>query len=190
MARGTSFLKESLDKKIFPENVTIIDDPLRRRGIASRPFDAEGVKTKEIYLVEKGILQSWILDLRSAAQLGMQTTGHASRGLASPPSPVPGNLYVAPGKNTPEELIKGIKKGFYVTETFGMGVNLITGDYSQGASGFLIENGAITTPVAGITIASRLHDMFAGMVAGNDLEFRYSINTPTIFIENMTIAGK
>ncbi len=189
IARKTSFLKDALGTQIFAEHINIIDDPLIPRGLASRNFDSEGVGAQKRFFIKDGILQSWILDTRTAAQLGLQSTGHAARGLASPPSPSTSNFYMQAGKLTPQELISQIKSGFYVTECFGMGVNLITGDYSQGAAGFWIENGEIAYPVAEITIASRLQDMFSRLTPANDLVFRYSTNAPTLQVDGMTIAG-
>ena len=140
-------------------------------------------------MVENGELKSWLLDIRSANKLGLTSTGHAARSIASAPSPSSTNLYMENGTLTPEALIKDIKSGFYVTETFGMGVNIITGDFSQGASGFWIENGQIAYPVSEITIAGHLRDMFAHATPANDLSFRYATNAPTVRVESMTIAG-
>jgi PmbA protein len=190
VARGTSFLKDKLGKNIFPDAITIADDPLRRRGLRSRCFDGEGVQTARMNVVDKGRLTTWILDLRTARQLKLVTTGHASRGTASPPSPSTSNLYLEAGKLTPEELMADIKTGFYVTELMGFGVNGVTGDYSRGASGFWIENGQIAYPVNEVTIAGNLKDMFAKLTAANDLEFRYGTNAPTLRVDGMTVAGR
>ncbi len=179
-----------MGEEIFADCVTIVDDPHIVRGQASKPFDGEGVGGNKLNLVENGILKSWLLDTRSANQLGLQTTGHASRGSASPPSPAPTNLYMQAGLLSPQELMADIKQGFYVTETFGMGINIVTGDYSQGASGFRIENGKQTFPVSEVTIAGRLPDMFRRLTPANDLEMRYGINTPTLRIDSMMVAGK
>lgn len=189
IARGSSFLKDSLQKKIFPSSIRIVDDPHILRGMGSKPFDAEGVRNSKRALIEDGVLTTWLLDMRSANKLGMISTGHATRGIASPPGPSATNLYMENGSVTPEALVKEIKSGFYVTETFGMGINIVTGDYSQGASGFWIENGVISYPVSEITIAGRLSDMFAHLTPANDLTFRYATNAPTIRIESMTVAG-
>ncbi len=189
IVRGTSFLKDFMGKKVFADGVKIIDNPLIVRGLASQPFDAEGVPCKRLTLVEDGILQSWLLDLRSAKKLGAKTTAHASRGLGSNPSPSATNFYMEAGIISPMEMIADIKDGFYVTETFGMGINLITGDYSQGASGFWIENGEIAYPVSELTIAGHLRDMFINLTPANDLVFRYGKNAPTLRIDGMTIAG-
>lgn len=189
IARGTSFLKDSMHQQIFAEGIQIEDDPLILSGLASRPFDGEGLSSEKLSLVEKGILKHWLLDCRSARQLGLKTNGRASRGLSSAPAPSATNSFIAAGSLAPDALIADIKEGFYVTETFGMGVNLLTGDYSQGAAGFWIENGKKTHPVNEMTIAGRLQDMFLQMTPANDLEFRYRINTPTLRIEKMTVAG-
>lgn len=190
VARGTTFLKDAMGTDVFSEQVTIVDDPHMVRGRASKLFDAEGVGGKKCTLAEKGMLKNWLLDVRSANQLGLETTAHASRGVASPPSPSPTNLYMEAGTHTPQELMADIVSGFYVTETFGMGVNVVTGDYSQGASGFWIEKGELAYPVSEVTIAGRLSEMFRQLIPANDLEFRYAINTPTLRIDRMMLAGK
>src|ERR1700686_1653876 len=189
IARGTSFLKEKLGQRIFPEAITITEDPPRQRGHRSKPFDAEGLANRRRALVDRGVLTTWLLDLRSARQLGLHSTGHASRGTASPPSPSATNIWVEPGTMSPAELIADIKNGFYVTELMGMGVNGLTGDYSRGAAGFWIENGAIAFPVSEMTVAGNLNDMFARMVAANDLEFRTGADAPTLRIDDLTVAG-
>lgn len=189
IARGTSFLKEAMNTSIFAAGITIEDDPLRKSGLASRPFDGEGVANGRLELVKQGVLQHWLLDCRSARQLGLQTNGRASRGLSGGPSPSATNSYIMAGSQTPQELMSDIKSGFYVTDTFGMGVNLVTGDYSQGAAGFWIENGKIAYPVSEVTIAGRLQEIFLHLTAANDLEFKYRTNTPTLRIEKMTVAG-
>ncbi len=189
IARGTSFLKDQMHKEIFNQNVCIVDDATRRRGLGSKPFDGEGLATAPLTLVENGVLQTWLLDTRSANQLGLKSTGHASRGMASPPSPSSTNLYMKAGKISVNDLIADIKEGFYVTEAFGMGVNTVTGDYSQGASGFWIENGEIVYPVSEMTIAGKMLDMFVHLIPANDLVFKYATNTPTLRVEGMTVAG-
>jgi PmbA protein len=141
-------------------------------------------------MVEDGVLKTWILDLRSARQLKMETTGHASRGTSSPPSPATTNLYLEPGAVDAKALMADIKSGFYVTELIGFGVNGITGDYSRGASGFWIENGEPTFPVSEVTVAGNLRDMFRRLTAANDLEFRYGTDAPTLRIDGMTVAGQ
>lgn len=189
VARGVSFLKESMGTKVFGSGVSIIDDPHRLRGLRSKPFDGEGVANARRALVEDGVLETWLLDCASARQLNLISTGHAARGTGGPPSPAPTNLYMAAGTIAPQALIADIRSGFYVTELMGMGVNGVTGDYSRGASGFWIENGEIAYPVAEVTIAGNLKDMFLHLTPANDLEFRHSMNAPTIRIEGMTVAG-
>lgn len=189
VARGTSYLKSKMGEQLFSSNITITDDPHIVRGMASKPFDAEGVRNEKINVIENGVLKTWLLDTRSANQLKTKTNGRAARGAGSPPSPSCTNLYMAAGKLSPEELIKDIKQGFYVTETSGMGVNYTNGDYSVGASGFWIENGEITYPVNEVTLAGNLLDMFKNLIPANDLVFTYSINAPTIRLEGMTVAG-
>lgn len=190
ICQNTSFLKDCMGKKIFSDAIHITDDPFIKRGHGSRNCDAEGVMPKKLNLVENGVLQSWILDLRSAHKLGLETTGHANRGVSSNPSPSSSNVTLANGTLSFEELISDIKQGFFVTDTFGMGVNLVTGDYSQGANGFWIENGEICFPVNEVTIAGRLQDMFLQMTAANDIEFKTSRNAPSLRIESMTVAGE
>jgi PmbA protein len=189
IARGTSFLKDKLNQRIFSSDVTVIDDPHRRRGLGSKPFDGEGLANSRRDIIASGILTTWVLDLRSARQLKLRSTGHAARGTSSPPSPSLTNLYMSPGKMTPKELIGGIASGFYVTELIGMGVNGITGDYSRGAAGFWIDHGEIAYPVNEVTIAGNLKDMFLNLTPADDLEFRYGTNAPTIRVEGMTVAG-
>jgi PmbA protein len=190
VTRRTTFLKDKMNERIFPASITIVDDPLRKRGLRSRPFDAEGIAPRPLKIVDEGVLSSWVLDLRSARQLGLSTTGHASRGLSTPPSPSTTNLYLEPGESSLEDLLADIRRGFYVTELIGFGINGITGDYSRGASGFWIEDGQITYPVSEITIAGNLMDMFANVSAANDLEFRYGTDAPSLRVDGMTIAGK
>jgi len=190
VARGTSFLKDKMGEAIFNENITIVDDPHRKRGLRSKPIDGEGLANKKRNFIENGVLQSWILDLRSARQLGLQSTAHASRGTGSPPSASTTNFYMEAGELSPEELMADIKNGFYITELIGMGVNGVTGDYSRGAAGFWIENGEITFPVSELTIAGNLKDMFLNLTPASDLEFRYGTNAPSLRIEGLTIAGQ
>ena len=190
IARGTSFLREKLGEKILSSGIHIIDDPLRPRGLRSRPFDVEGIAGRSRHLVEHGVLKTWILDCATARELGLRTTGHAQRGVSSMPSPGVSNLHMTPGSKSPHELIADIADGFYVTDMIGMGVNLVTGDYSRGASGFWIENGERTYPVSEVTIAGHLSEMFASLVPANDLVFRYGTNAPTLRIEGMTVAGQ
>jgi PmbA protein len=189
IARKTSFLREKLSQRIFAPGVDIVDDPLRPRGQRSRAFDAEGVVTQKLKIVEDGVLKSWILDSASARELGLQTTGHAQRGVSSVPYPGPSNLYLQAGNPSPDELIADIADGFYVTDLIGMGVNIVTGDYSRGAAGFWIENGKRTYPVSEVTIAGQLSDIFASVKPANDLSFRYGTNGPTLRVEGLTVAG-
>jgi PmbA protein len=190
IARKTSFLREKLGQKIFASGIHIIDDPLRPRGLRSRPFDAEGIAGRSRHLVEDGVLKTWILDCATARELDLETTGHAQRGVSSTPSPGASNLHMVPGAQSPDELIADIADGFYITDMIGMGVNLVTGDYSRGASGFWIENGERTYPVSEVTIAGHLSEMFASLVPANDLVFRYGTNAPTLRVEGMTVAGQ
>jgi PmbA protein len=189
VARGTSFLKDAMGQKLFPDAVAIVDDPFRARGLRSRPFDAEGLLPQKRNLVDRGVLTSWLLDLRSARQLGLRSTGHAARAPGGAPSPSASNLYLEAGKQSPADLIRDIKQGFYVTELMGMGVNGVTGDYSHAAAGFWIENGAIVFPVNEMTIAGNLKDMYRNLAAADDLEFLRGIDSPTLRIEGMTVAG-
>lgn len=189
VARGTSFLKDHMGEDVFAKGINIIDDPRRMRGLRSKPFDGEGVATKKLAVINDGKLESWFLDTAAARQLGLQTTGHASRGTSAPPSPGTTNLYMEAGSLSPEEMIGEIESGFYVTELIGMGVNGITGDYSRGASGFWIEKGERAYPVSEVTIAGNLKDMFLNMTPASDLEFRYGANAPTIRVDGMMVAG-
>jgi PmbA protein len=189
IARGTSFLKDKLGQRIFPETITLTEDPHRRRGHRSKPFDAEGLPNRQRALIDRGVLTTWLMDLRSARQLGLKSTGHAARGTSSPPGPSATNIWVEPGDITPAELIADIKSGFFVTELMGMGVNGLTGDYSRGAAGFWIDNGEIAFPVSEMTVAGNLNDMFGRLVAANDLEFRTGADAPTLRIDDLIVAG-
>jgi PmbA protein len=190
IARGVSFLKDKLGQRVLPAGVDVVDDPHRRRGLRSKPFDGEGLANAKRLLVEDGILKTWVLDLRSARQLGLKSTGNASRGTSSPPGPSTNNLYMPPGKSSPAALMAGITSGFYCTELIGFGVNNVTGDYSRGAAGFWIERGEIAYPVSEITIAGNLKDMFLNLAAADDLVFRYGTNAPTLRVDGMTVAGR
>jgi PmbA protein len=190
IARKASFLRDKLGKKVFADGIRIIDDPSRRRGLRSHPFDGEGVAGRKLALVDDGVLTTWILDCATARELGMKTTGHASRGTSSVPSPSASNVHMEAGKLSPAELIADIKDGFYVTDLIGHGANMVTGDYSRGASGFWIENGKCTYAVSEVTIAGTLADIFRSITPANDLEFRHGINAPTLRIEGLTIAGQ
>jgi PmbA protein len=190
VARKTSFLKDKMGAKLFAGGIRIVDDPLRKRGLRSRPFDGEGVGGRKLALVDDGSLRSWLLDSATARELGFMTTGHAQRGVSSVPSPGQSNLYLEPSGVSPEALIADIADGFYVTDLIGMGVNMVTGDYSRGASGFWIENGKLTYPVSEVTIAGHLLDIFRSMTPANNLEFRYGTNSPTLRLESLTVAGQ
>jgi PmbA protein len=190
VARKTSFLRDKLGQRLFKPGIRIIDDPLRKRGQRSRPFDGEGVTARPLAIVEDGVLKTWLLDCATARELDLATTGHAQRGVSSPPSPGPTNLHLEAGPKTPDELVADIAEGFYVTELIGMGVNQVTGDYSRGASGFWIENGRLTFPVSEVTIAGNLMTIFGALEPANDLEFRYGTNAPTTRVEGLTVAGR
>jgi PmbA protein len=189
VARGTSFLKDYMDKAVFADGINIVDDPHRQRGMASRPFDGEGVANARLDLIENGVLKTWVMDTASARQLGLETTGRGSRGGASPPHSSTTNLYMEAGSQSPEDLMSDIKSGLYITDLIGFGVNGVTGDYSRGAAGFWIEDGQITFPVSEMTVAWNLKDMFLNMTPANDLAFIYGTNAPTIRIDGMTVAG-
>lgn len=190
VARKTSFLKDRLGERLFRSGIDVIDDPRRKRGLRSRPFDAEGVATRRLAVVEDGVLKSWFLDSATGRELGFATTGHAQRGVSSTPSPGPSNLHLSPGADTPEALLADIAEGFYVTDLIGMGVNQVTGDYSRGASGFWIENGRRSYPVSEVTIAGNLVEIFRTLSPANDLEFRFGTNAPTLRVEGLTVAGR
>jgi PmbA protein len=189
IARGTSFLKDFLGKDVFAPGIDIIDDPHRQRGLRSRPFDGEGLATSVAKLIDDGRLTMWLLDCRSARQLGLVSNGHASRGTSSPPSPAPSNVHMAAGKISRAQMIKDIDQGLYVTEMIGSGVNGVTGDYSRGAAGFWIEKGELAYPVSEVTIAGNLKDMFKAVTPADDLVFKYGTNAPTLRIDGMTLAG-
>jgi len=190
VARKTSFLRDKLGERLFQPGIRIVDDPLRKRGLRSRPFDGEGVAGHPLAIVEDGVLKSWLLDCATARELDLATTGHAQRGVSSSPSPGSSNLHLEAGVLTPDELIADIGEGFYVTELIGMGVNQVTGDYSRGATGFWIENGRRTYPVSEVTIAGHLLEMFRALTPANDLEFRFGTNAPTVRVEGLTVAGQ
>ena len=189
VARKTSFLQDKLGDRVFAAGITIIDDPLRLRGLRSRPFDGEGLSVSRRELVVDGILQSWIAESASARQLGIQPTGNASRGVGGAPGAAPTNLYVTTGSRTREELLAAFPEAVLVTELIGQGVNNVTGDYSRGATGFMVRNGEIAEPVAEITVASNLIDMFATLEPASDLEFRYGTDTATLLVPEMTVGS-
>ncbi|NDE90317.1 MAG: TldD/PmbA family protein [Alphaproteobacteria bacterium] len=190
IARKASFLIDELGKTILPSTINLIDDPLLKRGLRSRPFDGEGLATQKRAFVEKGVLTGWMMNCSAARQLNLQSTGHASRGVGGIPGISASNFYMSAGAVSPEELIADIKEGFYVTETMGHGGDTLTGDYSQGAAGFWIENGKISFPVHEMTIAGNLKPMFQNLSAANDLTHRYGVDAPTLRIEGMTVAGE
>jgi PmbA protein len=189
VARGTSFLKDKMGAKIFADGIRIVDTPHKQRGLGSRPFDAEGLPCKRMAVIDDGVLTTWLLDLAAARQLNLAPTGHASRGTSGPPGPTTSNFHLDKGKRPVAELIGDIKSGLFITDMIGSGVNGVTGDYSRGASGFWIENGELAFPVSGITVAGNLKDMFLALTPANDLQFKSSVNAPTVRIEGMTIAS-
>ena len=189
--KGASFLAGKLGTKIGSRLLSVIDDATIPGALASRPFDGEGLPTRKKMIVENGELQSYLLDTYSGKKLGMKSTGNASRSVGDAPGVAPANFYLSPGKDAPEQIIKSVKAGLYVTEMIGFGVNMVTGDYSRGAAGIWIENGELTFPVEEVTIAGNLKAMFQNIeMVGNDLEMRGRIAAPTIMIANMTIAGE
>jgi PmbA protein len=190
IARGTSFLKQDLGKSLFAPNVTLVEDPHRLRGPASRPCDGEGLPTVKRNIIDQGVLTTWIMDLRAARQLGLTPTGHGGRGLTSPPSASTANIHMEAGTRSPQEMMKDFKRGLLVTEFIGSTINMVTGDYSRGASGFWIENGEIAYPVSGITVAGNLRDMFKALEPASDLIFRSSLNVPSCYLGEMTVAGR
>jgi PmbA protein len=188
VARKTSFLRDMMGKQVAASSITVTDEPLRRRGQASRPFDGEGIEGEKLFMVEKGVLNHWFLSTSAARELGLVTNGRGSRN-GSSVSPSSTNLAIEPGERSPEDMIASLKTGFYVTEVFGQGVDMVTGEYSRGASGFWIENGQLSYPVAEVTIASNLKTMFLNMVPASDLDRNFGTAAPTLLIEGMTLAG-
>jgi PmbA protein len=189
--RGASFLAGKLGEKIAAPQVTVIDDGTMVGGFGTSPFDGEGIPTRRTVVIENGVLKSYVLNTYTAKKLGLQTTANASRGLAGTPGIGPGNYFLQPGARTPQQLIGDVKEGLYVTEFLGMGVNLVTGDYSRGASGIWISGGELTYPVEEITVAGNLKDMFLNISEiANDLEFRGSVASPTIRIDGLTVGGE
>lgn len=189
VARKASFLLDKLGKQIFADGVRIVDDPLRVRGLRSRQFDGEGLPVSRMNIVSEGILRTWTAESASARQLGIQPTGHAVRGASGAPGAGPSNLFIEAGRRSRDNLFAAFPEAILVTELIGQGINYVTGDYSRGASGFMIRNGAIAEPVAEITIASNLLDMFSTLEPGSDLEFRRGIDAPTLLIPEMTVAA-
>ena len=189
IARGTSFLKDKMGEQIANASVRLLDNPLLPRGMGSRLFDGETLPVQKRYLVKDGCLQGWLLDLATAAQLGLSPTGNASRSLSGPPSPSVSNFIMEEGETTLDDMIADIDQGFYITELMGSSVSLTTGDYSRGASGFWIENGQITWPATEATIAGNLKDIFTDMMPADDLELTQSIAAPSVFVKQMMVAG-
>ncbi len=189
--RHASYLAGKLGQPVAGQNITIIDDGTIAGGFGSAPFDGEGVPTRRTVVIERGELKSYLLNTYTARKLGLATTGNASRGLTGNPGIGTGNFYLRPGDKTPQQIIAGIKEGLYVTDFLGMGVNLVTGDFSRGASGMWISGGELAYPVEEITVGGNMRDMFSNVAEiGNDLEFRTSVSSPTLRIEGMTVAGQ
>lgn len=189
IARGVSFLKNKMGERIFPAGMDVVDDPFIKRGHGSRPFDGEGVAAKAFNLIDDGVLTQWFLNSAQARQLKLETNARATRGASGGPGSGPTNLYLKAGKKTPAGLLKDAGTGLLVTDMFGPQINSNTGDYSVGCSGFWFENGEQGFPVSEITIAGNLLEMYANLVAADDLEFRGSTNAPSLFVGAMTIAG-
>jgi PmbA protein len=189
VARGTSFLKDRMGERVLAAGLVVRDDPLRPRGLRSRPFDGEGMPGQARAIIDDGVLTTWLLDWRSARQLGLVSTGHASRGTGGPPGASATNLWLEPGTLSPAALMADIAEGLYVTDLIGMGVNGVTGDYSRGAAGFMIRNGQLAEAVSEVTIAGNLRDIFLNMAPANDLAFRRGTDSPTVRIEGLTLAG-
>lgn len=189
VARGTTFLKEKMGQQIFADGVTVVDDPFLKRGVRSHPFDAEGLAPQKRHIIQAGVLSGWLLDLSSARQLKLKSTGNAARGASSVPSPKPANFYMQPGTKSPQEIIAEIEEGFFITHLLGSGANIVTGDVSRGAKGFLIEKGKITHPVSEMTIAGNLKDMWLNLAPANDLELKFGVDAPTLRVDGMMVAG-
>ena len=189
IARGVSFLKDKMDETLFNTDIQIIDDPLMPRGHGSRPYDGEGIVPVTRHLIKDGKLQTWLLNCSSARQLGLETTGHATRSIGSPPRVAATNSYMANGSQTPAELMKQMGTGLFITEMFGPSLNANTGDYSVGVAGFKIENGQKAHPVSEITIAGNLLEMYKTLVPANDLIFDAATVAPSILTQGLTIAG-
>ena len=190
IARGTSFLKDRLGQRVFAEGVDLIDDPFRPRGLGSTPFDDEGVAVQERKLFDDGVLTTWLMNTASAAQLGLASTGHASRGLAGPSGVSTHNLHLAPGERDKAGLMAEAESGLLITSMFGPSLNANNGDWSAGVSGFWFEDGELAYPVSEVTVAGNLIDLYARLVRGSDLEFRGSFNSPSLMFDAVAIAGK
>ena len=189
VARGTSFLRDRMGQQVANAAITVTDDPLKVRGQSSRPFDGEGIEGEALTMVDGGVLRHWFLSTSVARELGLETNGRGVRS-GSSVNPSSTNFAIEPGETSLESMIKGLASGFYVTEVFGQGVDMVTGEYSRGASGFWIENGELTWPVSEVTIASNLKDMFLRMVPVSDVDRNFGIAAPTLLIEGMTLAGR
>jgi len=189
VARKTSFLRDRMGKQVLKAGLSVTDDPLIVRGSSSRPFDGEGVSGKRLAMIEDGVLQHWFLSTSTANELGLVTNGRGVRGGTSV-TPASTNLALEPGDISPEELIRSVGDGFYITELIGQGVNMVTGEYSRGASGYWIENGELTFPVSEVTIASNLADMFLRITPASDIDRSFGVAAPTLAVEGMTLAGK
>jgi PmbA protein len=188
--RKSSFLVGQLGEKVASSSITVVDDGRIPGAVGSRPFDGEGLPTRSTVVIENGVLNSYLLNTYTARKLGLRSTGNASRGLVGNPGVGAGNLYISPGPHSPEDIIKSVKNGFFVTELLGFGVNIVTGDYSRSASGVWIENGELTFPVQGVTIAGNLKEMLGAIeMVGNDLEFRGSVASPTLLVGKMTVSA-
>jgi PmbA protein len=189
--RGASFLAGKLGEKVAGDNINVIDDGTIVGGFGTSPFDGEGIPTRRTTVIENGVLKSYLLNTYTARKLGLQTTGNAARGLAGNPGIGVGNFFMQPGARQPEQIIADVKEGLYVTEFLGFGVNMVTGDFSRGASGLWISGGELTFPVEEITVAGNLRDMLMNVTEiGSDLEFRGSVAAPTFRIDGLTIAGE
>ena len=188
--KGASFLIGKLGDKIASELITVVDDGTIPAALGSKPFDGEGLPTGRKTVVEKGVLQSYLLDTYSGRKLGYPSTGNAARSVGEPPGVAPTNFYLSPGSYSPDKIIASVEEGFYVTELIGFGVNLVTGDYSRGAAGIWIEKGELAYPVEEVTIAGNLKEILLNIeMVGNDLEMRDRICAPTVKISRMTVAG-
>ncbi len=190
IARGTSFLKDKLNTQVFAKGVNVVDDPHKVRGLGSSPFDDEGVTNRRWALIEDGVLTTWLMNSASARQLGLETTGHASRGLAGAPGVSTSNLTLEPGSRSQAELIKDAGSGLLITSMFGPSLNGNTGDWSVGCSGFWFENGELAYPVTEITVAGNLIDIYSRLIPGSDLEIRGSANAPSLLVDGLAIAGR
>ena len=190
VARGVSFLKDRLGQSLFAKGVNVIDDPHRVRGLGSSPFDDEGVGNQRTAIIEDGVLKTWLLNSATARQLGLETTGHASRGLAGPPGVSPANLTLLPGELDLAGLMRHAGSGVVVTSMFGPSLNANTGDWSIGVSGYWFEDGEQAYPVTEITVAGNLIEVYARLIPGSDLELRGSTNAPSILVPDLAIAGR